>query len=147
MYSSPVTPTGTGSNFASSTNIFALPIGLPMLGLPSSARQRLILDQIVVSVGPYALKNSRPSLQRSTNSAEQASPATITVRNSGKPSFGIKANADGGIVRLLIDCSRNNFCNGAPGKSSSGVAITSVAPVASAIVISKTEASKLNEAN
>src|SRR6185503_7925467 len=99
---------GAGSNLASSTNICALPIGLPMLGLPSSARQRLTLDQIVVSVGPYALKNSRPSLQRSTNSAEQASPATITVRNSGNPSVGISASADGGIVRLLIDCSRKS---------------------------------------
>src|ERR1044072_7750360 len=138
---------GAGSNLASSTNICALPIGLPMLGLLSSTRQRLTLDQIVVSVGPYALKNFRPSLQRSTNSAEQASPATITVRNFGKGCVGIRTRADGAIVRLLIDCSFKSFCNGRPGNSSSFVAITSVAPFSSAITISKTEASKLNEAN
>ena len=45
----------------------------------------LMVAQIVVSVGPYALTIRRPSDQRATRSGGQASPPTIRVRELLKP--------------------------------------------------------------
>lgn len=55
MYSSPVTPCGTGRRFASSTRATALGIGLPIGGASSSAEAAsgsLMVATTVVSVGP-----------------------------------------------------------------------------------------------
>src|SRR5690242_20107489 len=85
-----------------------LEIGRPMDGARPSAGSHLVnVAQTVVSVGPYALKKSRPSAHRATISVEQLSPAEMSVLSSGSSAGGSAASAAGGSVAIVTDRSRN----------------------------------------
>lgn len=58
MYSSPATPAGTGRSRPSRTWTVVLAIGAPMAGAPGRAPSAAVVDQMVVSVGPYRLVSS-----------------------------------------------------------------------------------------
>jgi hypothetical protein len=102
---------------------------------------------MVASVGPYALKKLLAVAQRDTVSAGQASPATTIVSNWGNASVGREASADGGTVMAVMCWSCNNWIRAGPGKRSSFFPRQRVAPLLNDIKVSKTEASKLKEAN
>jgi hypothetical protein len=76
-------------------------IGRPMGGTLPGDNGSLHVETTVDSVGPYELIILRPGAHRSTSSAVQASPPTITVRNRGTPRSAIPAgtvaSAAGGI--------------------------------------------------
>jgi hypothetical protein len=146
-YSSPGTPTGTGAPRASSTYALVLATGRPMGGRPPPGTHAAVADQMVASVGPYRLKKRRSGAQRSTSSAGHASPAVISVRNAGSSAGGSTASAEGGRVATVTSSSWRRRRRSGPGARVSRVPSTSVAPAASAITISNTEASKLGEAN
>src|SRR5438105_1343121 len=59
MYSSPITPTGTGSFQASSMYIRVFAIGRPIETPSSTLLICFIRDQIVVSVGPYIFQTEK----------------------------------------------------------------------------------------
>jgi hypothetical protein len=93
----------------------------------------------------------RPGAQRWTRSAPHGSPATISVRSSGSssaaPGTGSAARIDGVRVSVSMRWLRSSSSSIGPGRSCSGVASTSVAPLSRAIRISLTAASKLRLAN
>src|ERR1043165_971766 len=103
-YSSPTTPTGTGSRRPSSTYKRVLRIGPPIGTAPSPDRGALIVAQTVVSVGPYALIIRRPTDQRATSDAGHASPATTSVDRG--TSSGRSGNTTGGRVACVTPCVR-----------------------------------------
>nr|WP_051751834.1 hypothetical protein [Streptosporangium amethystogenes] len=80
MYNSPGTPGGTGWQSRSSTYTLVLAIGTPMGGaavFPASTAA--VVDQIVVSVGPYRLVTDRAEAASvPARSAGSASPPTRT---------------------------------------------------------------------
>ena len=90
---SPTTPAGTGLSAASVTRTLVPGSGRPIATAPPSGRMRQIVDQTVVSVGPYMFQ-SAPQ-QRSKRSASvrvSASPPTTICRVSA-PSQPCSVNA------------------------------------------------------
>src|ERR1041384_923615 len=131
-YNSPTTPTGTGCKPPSSTYTAVFASGRPIGGLPLPANGSLMLAQTVTSVGPYALKNCRPSLpHRAAISAVHASPALIAVRNCGRLSLGNTAHTDGGSVTTVTSSSRINCTSGFTGNNEPPGASHNAAPVSS----------------
>src|SRR5690349_10022237 len=102
----------------------------------------------VTSVGPYALTKRRPlRLHVAAICGEHASPALTAVRSDGKSSLGSSAQTDGGNVTVVIACVRRRFSSGSTGRSDSGFARQSVAPVKNVLKTSEIAASKLIDAN
>ena len=101
----------------------------------------------VVSVGPYALSMRRPGAHLQTSSAGHGSPATTSVRRSGKSTGGMVASADGTIVATVMRSSRRTPAK-PPAESTRSTGTTrSVAPAANAVSTSDAAASKLNDAS
>src|SRR5262245_12293630 len=120
-----------------------------MDGARTSAGSSFVsVAQTVDSVGPYALKKSRPSAHRATISFEQLSPAEMSVRSSGSPADGSAASAAGVNVAVVIARSRIERRVAAPSNIEDAPSPQhSVAPVSNAITVSHTDASKLKEEN
>src|SRR5438874_2007542 len=163
MYTSPTTPTGTGSSRSSSTYTCVFQIGFPIgtRPLPSSffpssppaplPNSPLILAHTVVSVGPYALIIRPPLPHLSTNSSPHASPATISVSipaSTPSPAFFTPAplprlfSTPGGNVTCVTPCLLKPSTSPSPIRSSSP-RITSRPPPSSVTSISDIDASKL----
>src|SRR5215510_7695319 len=120
------------------------------IGGPSgySPRHSVSVAQTVVSVGPYALMKRRPLDQRCTISELQLSPAEMIVCRSGRSEASSTANSDGGSVTTVIARSRKAFVASLPSHSDARLpAKQSVPPVSKAIMVSQTDASKLNDEN
>src|SRR2546421_6880096 len=118
-----------------------------MGGRPPPTEHSAAVAHMVVSVGPYKLKNLRPGAQRSTTSAGHASPATVITRRVGKSSSTIAASAEGGSVTIVTAASRSTLAKFGPGNNDEDRARHSVPPARMAITISKIDASKLSDAN
>src|ERR687893_1829078 len=125
-------------------------MGRPMGGVTPGTNGSLQLVTTVDSVGPYELIIRRPGAHRLTSSTGQASPPTITVRNSGTPvaatSADTVANAAGGISAWLTRCWVSTCASCSP-SSGPGGGTTNAAPAGSDMHSSNTEASKLGEEN
>ena len=104
-------------------------------------------DATVVSVGPYALKKLRDGAQRSTTAIERASPPAMAVFRSGRSASGRCAQTEGASVTVVIRRSFMSRSSGSPGAISLRRARCRVAPVRSDSNTSRTDTSKLNEAN
>ncbi len=146
MYSSPLQPAGTGRSAVSSTYTWVLRIGAPRETGPPSAVTGAVIDQTVVSVGPYMLV---------TLAACAASGPASDCGNASPPvSTRTPANTSGlvsmsGCHRLGVACmtvmpSRSTSARRASGSStSSRLASTTRAPTSSGWKISRTAMSKL----
>src|SRR3984893_18509592 len=106
----------------------------------------LMVAQIVVSVGPYALTIRRPSDQRATRSGGQASPPTIRVPNCSSRPLGMPARTAGGMSAWLTACRVSVSARISPAMRP-GSGTTSAAPAGNAMSSSMIEASKLDEEN
>src|ERR1700683_335021 len=113
----------------------------PIRSGPNSSKD----DQTVASVGPYALKKRRPLPHRSARSSGHSSPATIIRDSAGKGSSDMALNAEGGRVAIVIPPLRKEAASETPGSIASLGASQMLAPDASDITISKTNASKLGD--
>src|SRR6185437_11479351 len=83
MYSSPVTPAGTGHSHSSSTNTWVLAIGAPIGGVLAPGTYSHAVESTDVSVGPYRLCSwaGTSSAHRAATHPGSASPLQITRRS------------------------------------------------------------------
>ena len=96
-------------------------------------------------MGPYVFIMRRPGLaQRSTNAWGHASPPRISRRRLGMSSSNIDSSV-GTQDRTVTPAAANDDGSSGPAWAMAGVAGTSVAPLAHAIQISSSEASKATE--
>src|SRR5690349_652802 len=125
-------------------------MGRPIGGTPPGTSGWLQVETTVDSVGPYELIIRRFGAQRFTSSLVQASPPTITVRNSGTPvsaaCAGTVASAAGGISAWVTRYSASTWASCSP-SSGPGGGTTNAAPTGRDMHSSSTEASKLGEEN
>ncbi len=119
----------------------------PITGLPPPGAVRETEAHTVVSVGPYALNMARPGAHRSTSCWGRASPAHTIVSRCGSSRSGTMASTLGGRVMWVIRVSARKSPRPGPYRTSRRGGRTRVAPEHSAMASSKTDASKLGEAN
>src|SRR5580692_939946 len=146
MYSSPVTPTGTGHSHPSSTNTRVLMIGDPISTAPGVSGP-LIVAHTVASVGPYALISRRPPAHRAATSPASRSPAATSVDTPAKLPASTTASTAGGTVTCVTACRATSPSKLGPGNSSPAEASTSIAPPHSPTTSSATDASNPGDAN
>src|SRR6476660_9213458 len=134
--------------FSSSPPFSSTPSSPPPLTLAS------MLAQIVASVGPYALISTRPLLHLFISPRVGASPATTSTPNdsSSSPSPSPSPspqppNIPGVTVTCVILSSFTFSLTLFPSTTSSRFTTYHLAPWLSAITVSHTLASKLNDAN
>ncbi|GAA5082536.1 hypothetical protein GCM10023319_25470 [Nocardia iowensis] len=110
----------------------------------------LIFVMIVVSVGPYPLKNSLVPpdtgvAQRRTSSGGQASPPATTTRNSSRPVGSTDASA-AGVMNACVTPSRRISAASSSPPNTVGATTTMVAAPPIASSSSSTEASNDGDA-
>ncbi|BDU02574.1 hypothetical protein IFM12276_56020 [Nocardia sputorum] len=126
-------------------------IGAPIVTGSPGASGALMFVMIVVSVGPYPLKNSRVrppdtgSTQRRTSSGGHASPPATTTRNSSSPVGSTDASA-AGVTNAWVTASRRSRDAKSSPPNTVGDATTMVAAPPSASSNSSTEASNDGDA-
>ncbi len=102
----------------------------------------------MASVGPYALRITRPRENRSTSSGGHASPATTSCTPPGiGRSAGHADRTVGGRHTMVVPVRSTSSASGPPGPRSSAVDRIIVAPESSPMESSQVAASKLYEAN
>ena len=134
MYSSPATPGGVGWRLASSTNTCVLAIGRPIGTRVSADATRWMVDQMVVSVGPYMFHSSahRGSSAR-TRSGGRASPPHRIFR-LGEPLHPAATSArhSAGVACITVQAdSRIRSIRRAGSRVSSRLAIATRPPLTS----------------
>ncbi|GAA3836902.1 hypothetical protein GCM10022226_68590 [Sphaerisporangium flaviroseum] len=92
------------------------------------------------------MNNRRPTPHRRTNSPPHASPPTTNVDKSPNTISGTVAKAAGGIKQCVIPSPASTPPNASPPNTPTGHT-TNAAPEPKAHTISKTDASKLGDAN
>ncbi len=152
MYSSPVTPGGTGRNRSSSTYSPVFHNGRPMGTVEGTSSPRDIGftdENTVVSVGPYSLATTIPwqaSRTRLTAAWDTTSPPAHSSRtpakHPGSSSASVRnrpALTNRPVTPPSVIASANSAAPSLPGE-----ATTTVPPVSSGTQISKVDASNAN---
>ena len=106
------------------------------------------MAQTLASVGPYALYRFTREAHRFASSTGTVSPPrTSVVAAKARPHSSHAGKSDGASSTWLMRWRLSVSSSGRPGSSAARGARYSAAPLAHAIAISQTLASKLNEAN
>ncbi|TWH16742.1 hypothetical protein L618_002000000260 [Rhodococcus rhodochrous J45] len=87
--------------------------GWPMVTVSPGTSMSVMLQTMVVSVGPYALYIRRPGAQRATSSGGHASPATVTASHS-TPVGSTDASAAGVENRWVTRSRRSSAASSSP---------------------------------
>src|SRR5579859_3260933 len=122
-------------------------MGRPILSASWVSACSAIVAQTLASVGPYSLKKRRLVLQFAKTVSEQISPPEMMTSKDGKVKGVRAARAEGTSAITLIARVDRVFSKFGPGSKAHDGAKHKAAPLHKAIKISKTEASKLSEAN
>ncbi len=119
-----------------------------MGGTPGTAGSGpAMVQETVVSVGPYALNMRRPVAHLATREACAASPAMTRFSTAGRLPSGSWARTAGGRVACVTPNSPIRDGSWSAWSSMSAGPSTRQAPALSGVQISETAASKLSEAN
>ncbi|SFY52140.1 hypothetical protein STEPF1_05410 [Streptomyces sp. F-1] len=146
MYNSPATPGGTNRNRPSSTYTRVLAIGAPIGARPSPA-SRALVDQMVVSVGPYMFHTAAPApASADARAPSSASPPTRIRRPSAAAGSASRSarHSPGVAWRTETPCARISRPSRAGSRTASRSATTTVAPDTSGRNTSSREMSNPN---